>query len=179
MIEEFKPGNVSEAISLDWSPDGSTIAEGLLNGDILLWDADSGRSLNRITRYTTRRADVNGLAWSQDGERLASAHQDGRIRLWNPESGELVLEMNGHGGWARGVAWSPDGDMLATTGSDGKVILWDPQSGESVARFWGSSHPIWSVDWSPDGGYLAAGNGVYDNQSVNGQIFVIEAPAYP
>ena len=98
MIEEFKPGNVSEAISLDWSPDGSTIAEGLLNGDILLWDADSGRSLNRITRYATRRADVNGLAWSHDGELLASAHQDGKIRIWNPESGQLVMETNGHGG---------------------------------------------------------------------------------
>jgi hypothetical protein len=30
-----------------------------------------------------------------------------------------------------------------------------------------------------DGGYLAAGNGVYDNHSVDGQIFILEAPVFP
>jgi WD40 repeat protein len=105
MLKELKSREISEAISLGWSSDGNIIAEGLLNGDILLWDANSGRLLNEISRYTSRRSDVNGLAWSPDGEVLATAHQDGRIRLWNIESGELIWETKGHGGWARGVAW--------------------------------------------------------------------------
>jgi WD40 repeat protein len=99
--------------------------------------------------------------------------------LWSPESGELELEMKGHGGWARGIAWSPQGERLATTGSDGKVVVWDSQTGKSLAKFYSGSRPIWSVAWSLDGGYLAAGNGVYDNHSVDGQIFILEAPVFP
>jgi WD40 repeat protein len=57
--------------------------------------------------------------------------------------------------------------------------MWNAQTGEGLARFYTGSRPVWSVAWSPDGGYLAAGDGVYDNHSVNGQIFILETPAFP
>ena len=49
-------------------------------------------------------------------------------------------------------------------------------SGERVAEFWQSSRPVWSVAWSVDGSYLAAGNGVYNSRTANGQVFILEAP---
>jgi WD40 repeat protein len=176
---EFKPRNVSEAISIGWSPDGNLIAEGLLNGSILLWDANSGVLRKTISGYTSRRTDVNGLDWSPDGMLLATAHQDGPIRVWDVESGELHLQLPGHRGWARGVAWSPNGELLATTGSDGRVVLWDVQTGQQIAEFRQGGRPVWSVTWSPDGDYLAAGNGVYDNKNTNGEIFILQVPSKP
>jgi len=57
--------------------------------------------------------------------------------------------------------------------------VWDAGSGERLAELWKSSRPMWSVDWSGDGSYLAAGNGVYDNRTIDGQVFILEAPPAP
>jgi WD40 repeat protein len=135
--------------------------------------------LRTISGYTSRRTDVNGLAWSPGGELLATAHQDGPIRLWDAEGGELVLQLSGHRGWARGITWSPQAEQLATSGSDGRVVLWDVQTGEKIAEFGQSVRPIWSVAWSEDGSMIAAGNGVYDNHAVDGQVFILESPTFP
>ena len=87
-----------------------------------------------------------------------------------------MLELAGHGGWARGVSWSPDGKLLATTGSDGKLVIWDASSGVKKAEQRKLAQPIWSVDWTTDGRYLAVGNGIYNHSGFNSQVLIVAAP---
>ena len=54
-----------------------------------------------------------------------------------------------------------------------------PQQLELVTELVDSIGPVYSLSWSPDGACLAAGNGVYNDGALNGQVFILESPAYP
>jgi len=91
----------SAIISVGWSPDGQIIASGHLNGDINVWDAETGEHLSLISGYSDSRSDTNGLAWSPDGRTVATAHQDGYVRLWDVGSWDLRQSFGRHSATAR------------------------------------------------------------------------------
>jgi WD40 repeat protein len=65
--------------SLTFSPDGSLLACGNMDGDILLMDAGSGEVLSTILAH---RGSVISLLFDLDGTLLISSGYDGTIRLW-------------------------------------------------------------------------------------------------
>ncbi len=166
----------SAVISTAWSPDGQTIAIGQWDGKITLWDSKLGERLTSLVA-TNARSDVNGLVWSPDGRMLASAHQDGKVRLWNSKTGENLKTFAGHTGWIRGLAWSPDGTMLASTGEGADIRVWKVDTGQLLTRLKTDSLPTWSLAWSPDGKWLAAGNGAYEDKTINGKVLILDAPS--
>jgi WD40 repeat protein len=176
MNKSSDPTGWSEMISLDWSPEGSRIASGYLNGDIIIWNAISGERLFTIREYVSHRSDANGLDWSPDGKFLATAHQDGITRVWETTNYTLSTKLTGTYGWMRGVAWSPDGSRIATTGEDYAIRIWDAASGRLIASGKPGTFAIWAVAWSPEGTRLAIGEGFYGNQTVKSSIYILAAP---
>ena len=71
--------HVGSINSLAYSPDGTHIATGSVDGMVKLWDAATGRELLTLTRQT---AEVNGIAFSPDGRRLAAVTVDGTARVY-------------------------------------------------------------------------------------------------
>ncbi len=113
-----------------YSPDGSLVAVGLVNGAVSVLDASDGREVYAEDNHTGWIV-IRGLAFSPDGEVLASASLDGLVRLWNPRTGEEYTTFDHRGAQAFGLAWHPDGDrIVSSSDTSGEVLITNARTGE-------------------------------------------------
>ncbi|MEV5102091.1 trypsin-like peptidase domain-containing protein [Streptomyces massasporeus] len=134
-----------------FSPDGTTVATGGLDGRIRLWSASDGTP--RRTLVSQAEA-VGSVAFSPDGRTLASTGDDGAIRLWDVKTGDLRTALKGHTGGVYSVAFSPDGRMLATGSADRTARLWDPVTGRLRSVLAAHTGSLRSVGFTSDGASL-------------------------
>jgi WD40 repeat protein len=99
------PKNHGGFFSFAFSPDGKTVAGGTgivtrtqsgrtstRGGEVLLWDADTGKLLRTLG---THEATVWWVQYSADGRRLVSISQDNwLLKLWDTATGEAVTTLN-------------------------------------------------------------------------------------
>ena len=129
-----------------FAPDGTTLAVGLWNGLIELWDVQS-QQLSVVFRENSASNRINrifDLTYSPDGKELASGSEDGIIGLWDlaAQKRSIALESNSRQ-IVSSVAYSPDGRMLAT-GSDNTVVLWNTETRRKIDTLTG--HTFWISD---------------------------------
>ncbi len=103
-----------------FSPDGTQIAGGGLDGRIRVWDVSTGALIRTLAGNT---AQIWDAAFSPDGRELATASEDGTVRLWDTETGREIATVANTGGqgFRFDIAFSPDGSRLATTSRDGTI----------------------------------------------------------
>ena len=82
MRPDLANGSIIQAgmLRVRYSPDGSFIAGTNETGDVMIWDAKSGKQLLRLEGHSGR---VTSLAFSSDGTRLGSSSEDGTARIWD------------------------------------------------------------------------------------------------
>jgi WD40 repeat protein len=128
-------GIVSLAV---FSPDGSTLAIGGLDGAVALCDVDDREAIERAGRPLRGLSrGVHALAFSDDGQLLAAAGglppnegNGDEIRVWDVETGALRQRLVGHEEPVKAVAFRPGGGYprqrvtLASGGDDGTIRLW-------------------------------------------------------
>jgi WD40 repeat protein/serine/threonine protein kinase len=156
--------------SVDWSRDGRWIATGsndAENGFVQLWDAETGKRLDRRfgdgrTVATSHTDAVLSVRFSADGSTLLSGSYDMSARLWNVESGAQLRRFLGHTSWVWDAEFSPNEKHIVTAGQDGRAIVWDAETGEPGPPFTGHEGPVFSVSYSPDGLFVATGG--YDKR---------------
>lgn len=117
----FYPPNESTT-SLVWHPTENWIANGKINGWILLWDLDSesdnmplltlegnnGVSDSAIIPFEYA---IRDLTFSIDGETISSISADGTFRTWNSETGNILTDTS-PGESVLSASFSPDGTQL-------------------------------------------------------------------
>ncbi len=140
-------------LSVAFSPDGDLLAAGTATGEIRLWHATSGTSLQTVQRHTDW---VRSVAFSPDGSTLASGSDDLTF-LWEVSSGTCLNTLQGHTGVVWSVAFSPDGKTLASGSSDRTLRLWNASSGQCLNTLQGHTEGLKSVAFSPDGSIIASG----------------------
>ena len=142
-----------EATSVAFSPDGTTLASGSLDGTIRLWDAATGQTKATLTGD----GEVLSLSFPRDVT-LASGGSDGAIRLWDLVTGRLDTTLEGHRGSVLSLSHSLDGRTLASGGADATVRSWDVIAGRLKTTFEGHERAVLSVSVSPDGRTVASGS---------------------
>ena len=155
-------------LSMDFSPDGQTLASGYKGDDIRLWDVATGTLLRTFKGHTDARYRVhaNSVRFSADGETLVSAasltetrwdmNKFYRIRQWDVASGEPLKEIIVDTDSVFSVCWSADGQTLARGNLDGTIRLWDVETGEPLKILTAHIDAVTSLCWRPDGQLLAS-----------------------
>jgi WD40 repeat protein len=138
---------------LTFSPDRKTLAAGLIDGSIKLWEIATGKELRTLNEQT-----VQSLAFSPDGRTLASSSFDNTIKLWNVATGQELRILSGLDATVESLAFSPDGRTLASGSYNGTIKLWDVAAGLELRILSGHSSLVESLAFSPDGRTLASGS---------------------
>ena len=143
------------AFSLAYSPDGTTLAIGLKEGGIEIWDTESISRLHALDGHTAGSI-VTSVAFSPDGKILASGGGDRTIRLWQLSNGQLLHTLEGHSALIKTVSFSEDGATLASASWDTKLNLWQVSTGELDQTYDHFPSPVNDVQFSPNGLTLAS-----------------------
>ncbi len=141
--------------SLSFAPHASLLAAGASNGDIWLYQLQSGEMTCVLTGHTDATWSV---AFSPDGSQLASASDDLTIRLWDLATGTCSRVLRGHTNRVRSLAFSNDGQRLVSASEDFTLRLWDVATGEAQEVLEGHTDRVWSVGFHPSGELLASGS---------------------
>jgi WD40 repeat protein len=122
------------------SADGRTVASGGNDGQVYLWDVQSGNRRAALWQPADARVpesqrqahgwQVNSLAFSPDGRTLASGSTDQTVKLWDVAAGKEKVSLRRQAVFVYAVAFSPDGRTLATAGGASPAavdttIRWD------------------------------------------------------
>ena len=145
----------SSVRSVEFSPDGATLASGAWDGTVKLWDVATGEIIATLEGHG---GGVQSVSFSPDGATLASGAGDATVKLWDVATGEPIATLEEHWDVVQSVSFSPDGATLASSGAwDGTVKLWDVASREIITTLEGHGGAVWSASFSPDGATLAWG----------------------
>ena len=165
------------AASLDFSPDSELIVTGLMDGQVVLWDAATGEE---VRRWQAHEDSVTSALFSPDGERILTGSLDRTIRLWERASGKELLVINSPGAIFK-LAYDPLGEWAVSGAGDSNpadvsapdtvvdrtVRVWDLQTGEERFQFDPGSGFVRAVAFSPDGDFVLSGTW---SQTVGSQL---------
>jgi WD40 repeat protein/tRNA A-37 threonylcarbamoyl transferase component Bud32 len=138
-----------------WSADDSQLITGDATGQIQLWDAATGETLNS---WAAHEFGLITMALSPDGSRLVSTGTDGFIRLWNPESGAELAAFSGENSSPLSPAWLPDNERLALSFDNNLLGIWEVRSAAENRVTRSHTGQIGSIAWTPDGRGMVSGN---------------------
>jgi WD40 repeat protein/uncharacterized caspase-like protein len=153
-LKTLKP-DLSNVTSVEFTPDGKTLAIGSGGNTIKLWDVASDQEVKTLKGDSSY---VRSVAFSPDGKTVAFGSL-GTIKLWDVAGGQLKT-LRGHSTPDASFAFSPDGKTLATASLvlDNTIKLWNVASGQELKTLKGHSQKVRSIAFSSDGKTLASGS---------------------
>jgi WD40 repeat protein/transcriptional regulator with XRE-family HTH domain len=152
IMEIEMPENSGLLKLLGFSPDGTRLAGSSTKGDMIFWDAGTGKTIFTLPG--------NPEAWrfdfSPDGNHLAVAYDNGITRLWDLQNRELLVTIdNGTHLKTLDVEFSPDGKTFVSANGDGIARVYDADNGNELFSLKGHSVHLWAAKFSPDGELIA------------------------
>ena len=145
--------------SIAYSPDGKTLAIGMDQNTVMLWDTRTEERKHTFEHFTEYASTVRGVAFSPDGSTLATANSR---KILLSDTSTWVLKQHAYDIDAcdlyydyisTALMYSPDGKTLAH-GCNG-TVLWDPRTGTLKNRLAGHAGTVTSIMYHPDGNILA------------------------
>ncbi|KAJ7190085.1 WD40 repeat-like protein [Mycena pura] len=159
-LQKAIQGHTDKVESVAFSPDGTKIVSGSLDGTVRIWDSHTGAALGAPLEGHTDF--VRSVAFSPDGMQIVSGSDDRTVRIWDSQTGAaLAAPLEGHTESVQSVAFSPDGMRLLSVSPEGTVQIWDSQTGAALGASSLEGLTSWfeSVAFSPDGMQIVSGSG--------------------
>lgn len=135
-------GAQTAVLALDFSPNGSRLAAGGLDGALAVWGTERGELV--MAHQGAGDSHVMALALSPGGRLLAAGGADGELRIHDLAlpAGAVPQRLSGHTGGASALAFAPglaDTDARLASGSlVGELRLWDIGFGSFIQRLDGA-----------------------------------------
>jgi len=140
------------------SSDGQFALSGSWDGNLRLWDLNTGQTTRRFVGHTK---DVLSVAFSPDNRQIISGSRDRTIRLWNTVAVEkFKVSDEGHREWVSCVRFSPNpsAPLIVSAGWDKMVKVWHLDNAIKLrTNLYGHAGYINTVTVSPDGSLCASG----------------------
>jgi WD40 repeat protein len=118
---------------------------------VLIWDAESGKTLFRLDRHAT------ALTLAPRGNILAVGDEQGRVTLWTVPDGKSLGTCCKSASPIYHLAFSPDGNRLAAADASRALTVWDVKQCMPLAHCRGAQNDIYASAFSSDGTLLASG----------------------
>ena len=152
-------GHSRHVWSVDFAPDGSTLASSAADGTVRLWDVFTGECKAVLSYPFGGHPGFESVQFSPDGKTLAAGGglllTPGLVKLWDAATHEEIAAFRAHDLSIECIAFAPDGKRLATGAQDNRAKLWEIPSGREVGTFTGHGGWVTSLAFSGDGTLLA------------------------
>ncbi|KAJ3526408.1 hypothetical protein NM208_g11205 [Fusarium decemcellulare] len=138
---------------IEFSPDDGQIAVGFPDGQVGVWNTDSGSLIHTFLGHKNR---VTQVIFSPDGRLLASSSSDFTVRLWDLSLNHSVRTLSGHKDEMSCMSFSPDGLYLVVGTRRAPITIWNTANGECKETPSDGWHGILLVAFLPDGSLASA-----------------------
>lgn len=123
------------------------------DGDVKIWDADTGKPINLITGpYTNIDLQTVSLSFSESGEKvLVWPMRRPSDLLWNVNTGQRENIFITEPEWINQATFLPDERHIATISNDRKTVsVWNIQTGKLVQKISDEVRSLKSISATPD-----------------------------
>jgi WD40 repeat protein len=139
------------------SPDERFIASGDYNGELIIWNGDTGGSVTLGQTIKAHSAAIYSVDFSPDGEVLATGSVDKVIKLWSTQSWKQQGIPINCSDYVHCIRYSPSGEHLAIATSV-DIQIWNPVNKERIKTLKAHTefNSAWnnSLAWTSDGRWL-------------------------
>ncbi|KIJ61676.1 hypothetical protein HYDPIDRAFT_115458 [Hydnomerulius pinastri MD-312] len=142
-----------------FSPDAKLLASAGHDGELFLWDSETGEKLRTMMGHNSTLA-VWEAAFSPDGRKPASCSQDATLRVWDIHTAEMIAGLFEAESYC--LFFSPDGRTIACGSSNSSLVVLDADTGSMIlGPLKRHSSSICFVAYSPDSSTICTGS--YDH----------------
>jgi WD40 repeat protein len=140
-----------------FSPDGTRVLAGVIDGTARIWDRDTKKELVRLRYAGSSDVSIAAVAYSPDGTRIATVGDDDVVRIWDAKTGKQLREVDVHQGAVHGVAFHPrDSNLAVTAGRDRSAVVWSVRTGRPVVTL-PHGEAVTTATFSADGTRIVTG----------------------
>ncbi|KAL6973122.1 autophagy protein 16, interacts with Atg12p-Atg5p, partial [Sarracenia purpurea var. burkii] len=147
----------SNCNALCFSMDGQTICSGHVDGNLRLWDIQTGKLLSEVAAHSLA---VTSISPSRNGNVILTSGRDNLHNLFDIRSLEVCGTLRASGNrmasnWSRSCI-SPDDNYVAAGSADGSVYIWSVSKANIMSTLKEHTASVLCCSWSGLGKPLAS-----------------------
>lgn len=159
-------GHSQEICGLKWNTEGTMLASGGNDNNLLIWDSHENVISHRFTQHI---AAVKAIAWSPHKRGVlvsGGGTADKTIKFWNTISGQMT-STHDTGSQVCNITWSKKTNDIVSShgytnnnvGSSNSVIIWKADKMQKLAALTGHGCRVLYMSMSNDGSTVVTGAG--------------------